>query len=58
MGFLAQVIAELVSLVTFQQRRPPAPRRIGADEKDEGSYELLRSDYRGTGVPDDTERQS
>ena len=52
MDFLAQVIADLATLVTFQQRQPPAPRRIAGDEMDETVRRLLSSTSH-TGMPED-----
>ncbi|GFE82756.1 hypothetical protein GCM10011487_47560 [Steroidobacter agaridevorans] len=57
MDFLAQIIADLATLVTFQQRRPPAAPHIAGDEMDETACRLLSltSHYRGTGMPEDSD---
>jgi len=53
MDFLAQVIAELATLVTFQQRRTPVPPRGETDEKASRLRSSTRHDA-GNGMPEDS----
>lgn len=57
MDFLAQVIADLATIVTFQQRRTPAPPRAAGEESDETAWRLQSLTWHtpGTGMPEDSD---
>lgn len=56
MDFLAQAIADLATIVTFQQRRPPAPVRE-TEDSNETSCRLrsLTEHTAGTGMAEDSD---